>query len=234
MSIKSGFRAAFVIASLGLSWGQAGAAESAKAGAGGLYTYFQESTDGKSLGWSTCGSTGPTSGCYGAGTLQGFGNACAALSGPGGRLYVFDKQSLDANGEPTQEAALFVFRQSIEVSGDGQATVSFRQVKKAPLPLQGGATAHCFIAANAQDVVLGTDADGAIAWLDKKTNAVRPGASGAGKTSSITANEAGFVVIVNEDKSLAIYDQNSQLQQSGGTFTNNFVPNRLSGVQLGN
>lgn len=244
MSKKTGVYAGLLLAALGLSGGEAGAAEGAyadlrflgkaKAGAGSnLVTHFQNYSGGKNLAWTTCGTSGATSGCYGSGDLEGFGNACAVLSGPGGFLYVLDKQGLNAKGELTQTSALFVFRQAISETGDGLVSVSFRLAEKVSLPLTGGATVRCSMAANPQDVVIGTDKSTSVTFFDKKTHAVRSApAGGTGGVRSITANEAGYVVVTSLDDGLAIYDKDSQLQASGGTTAQTFVSNRLNAVEL--
>jgi hypothetical protein len=247
MSKKTGFCVGLLLAALGLAGGEAGAAEgaytdlrfvgqAAKAGSGSnLVTYFRNSSDGKSLAWTTCGNSGATSGCYGSGDLEGFGNACAVLSGPGNILYVLDKQSLNAKGELTQTPALFMFRQSITETGDGLVGVSFRLAKKVALPLTGGAEVRCSMAANAQDVVLGTDKSASVAFFDKKAHTVRnEPAGGTAGVRSITANEAGYVVVTSLDDGLAVYDKDSQLQISGGTTAQTFVSNKVNAVELTN
>jgi hypothetical protein len=203
------------------------------AGAGSsLFTSFENHPGAGFISWLTCGSTPTSSGCYGSGQLGGFGNACAMLSGTGGALYVMDRQGLDAKGNPTGATALLVYKQKIDETPDGVVSASIVLAGKFPLPVKGGARVKCFMAANAKDVVLGTDKDSRLVFFDKKTRDIRSeGGEGAYPVQSITANEAGYV-LVNLGDGFAVYGRDSVLQVSGGAVGQPLFPNKSNGVSL--
>jgi hypothetical protein len=151
------------------------------------------------VSWITCGSTQGSEGCYGSGSLNGYGHLCAVLedndiSKSGSynskqRLYFMDNNATGNN-----DVALHVLEKKITVS-DNYATTTFTKVDDVALPLTDGAA--CQIAANKVVILAGTTQSTNAAYIVKKTLAASSygGFSPPEQVTSITSDAAGYISV---------------------------------------
>lgn len=151
------------------------------------------------LNWITCGSIPGSSGCFGAGSVQGFGHLCAVLedkskSKSGSysskqRIYLMDN-----NATGKKDVVLHVFEKIIVVSGNSAST-AFNKVSDVSLPLTGSAT--CQAAANDAVIIAGTTTSTQAAYVVKKTLAASPfgGFSPPADVTAITSDALGYISV---------------------------------------
>jgi hypothetical protein len=170
-----------------------------------LYTSYYFSTGYQTVNWIVCGSTQETEGCYEFGSLGPFGAAGALIEGNPSTnaktstvtryLYVVDSAAGSGTG-----VALNVYKKTDVVSSTfDTTTVTF--VKTVSLPLTGGTTAICSMAANNGYLFIGTN-QSPIAVRVTKSNltieeigAFEPPIN----VTSITSDKYGFVTVTYGD-----------------------------------
>lgn len=181
-----------------------------------LYTSYFFGTAYQSATWIVCGSTAQTEGCFGSGSLGPFGQIGALLEGnqtvSGNtvtrHIYVVDV----ASGSSADSVVLYVYKKTdVVTASDDQTTVTL--LKQVTLPLTGGSTALCSMAANNGFLFIGTNLTSNGVRVQKSNLAMVTfgGFSPPMNVTSITADRYGYVAATF----------------SGGGFTGNieFGPN---------
>ena len=164
-----------------------------------LYTTYTLN-GGTSLGYSVCGSTLQTSGCYSSGSLGPLGKIGAMLEGPPStntktntvtrQIYVLDV----ANGTSGTGVALYVYRKTDTISPSFD-TVVVTLTNTIVLPLTGGSNTHAYMAANAGFLIIGTDQSGVIAKVARSKFIVTSFSPFSSNISAITSNKYGYVTV---------------------------------------
>jgi hypothetical protein len=187
-------------------------------------TYTLDSLD-QNVSWIVCGSTASSSGCYASGSLGPFGRAGALLEGnPSVNLstntvtraiYVVDIAS--ANG-----VVLYVYKKTDAVSSSFD-TVTVTLSKTVTLPLAGGSTALCSMAANNGFLFIGTDQSPQAVRVQKNNLTVTQvgGFSPPINVTAITANKYGYVTVTqghfsSGESGFSVFGPNGALQEDGG------------------
>jgi hypothetical protein len=170
--------------------------------------------------WLTCGSTSVSEGCYGSGTVSGFGNACAILSdGVTGistkfeqRIYVLDKNATGKN-----DAVLHVLTRQVYVDGSGFAHTKFTKAKDVSLPLTGGNGVRCFASDNAAIIATGTSKSTEAAIVNKSSLVASSygGFSPPADMIGITTDASGYITL-NFDGGFYLLGPDGSLQEDGG------------------
>lgn len=173
---------------------------------------------GSQFTWLTCGSTPEEEGCFGSGTVTGFGNICAVLEdaqhGHGStttqRIYVLDNQAAG------KSVALDVLDETIVVSQSGYATTTFSAVKSVALPLVAGG--KCQAAANSVAILAGTSKSTVASYIAKKTLVASAygGFSPPETVTSITADASGYIAVNFTDGFYLIGPDGSGEEDGGG------------------
>lgn len=166
-----------------------------------LYTSYYFGSGYQSVNWIVCGSTANTEGCYDAGGLGPFGEAGALIEGnPSVNyststvtrfVYVVDSAVGGGTG-----VALNVYKKTDVVSPTFDAT-TVTLIKTVSLPLTGGTSAICSMAANNGYLFIGTNQTPFAVRVQKSNLAVTQisGFSPPINVTSITSDKYGFVAI---------------------------------------
>jgi len=164
-------------------------------------TYTLDSLD-KSVSWIVCGSTVSTEGCYAAGNLGPFGRAGGLMEGNASvnlhtntvtrAIYIVDI----ASGRGGNGVVLYVYRKTDVVSSTSD-TVTVSLTKTIKLPLAGGSTALCSMAANNSFLFIGTDNSPQAVRVQKRNFTVTQvgGFSPPINVTAITADQYGYVTV---------------------------------------
>jgi hypothetical protein len=188
-----------------------------------LFTTYSLTTQDTFVSWIVCGSTVSSTGCYSNGSLGPFGRAGALLEGnPSVNLktntvtraiYVVDIGS---------NVVLYVYKKTDVVSSTyDTATVTLS--KTVILPLIGGSTALCSMAANNGFLFIGTDQSPQAVRVQKNNFTVTqlPGFSPPINVTAITADKYGYVTVTQGgfaggNNAFTVYGPNGNLQEDGG------------------
>jgi len=179
--------------------------------------------------WETCGSLQGDSGCFGGGTVNGYGNLCAVMedSEHPNNASVSSKQRiylLDNNATGKDDVVLHVLEKKIVVNGSSAQT-TFTDVTDVPLSIAGGQP--CQAAANKNIIAAGIASQNPqVALIDKNTLSVlprhfvgRPRPPGRHPTTpgmlSIQSDASGYISIVMND-TFEILDPKGQGEEEGG------------------
>jgi len=165
-----------------------------------LYTSYFSSSGYQNFGWVVCGSTQQSSGCYSSGSLGPFGRAGALIEGnPSTQgstvtraIYVVDIGS----GSGGNGVTLYVYKKTDTVTSSYDTAV-VTLTKTVSLPLIGGSTALCSMAANTGFLFIGTDQSPQAVRVQKSNLAVTQvgGFSPPINVSSITVDKYGYVTV---------------------------------------
>ena len=156
------------------------------------YTY-------QNLPWSLCGRNFNSSGCFVAGNLGPFGKADALIEG---NPKVVDASTIthpiyvvDTEAGRGTHVALYVYKETIIVKDPGASTVTL--IATVPLPLGGGGSAICSMAANDKFLFIGTNQTEYALRVRKSDLAVtKAGKWGLGATvSSMSSDKRGYITI---------------------------------------
>src|SRR5262249_26687424 len=141
-----------------------------------------------------------TEGCFGSGGLGPFGRAGALIEGNQSTqgntvsrfIYVVDI----AGGTGGNGVTLFVYKKTDTVTSSTD-TITIKLTRKIPLPLTGGSTALCSMAANNGFLFIGTDQSPQAVRVQKNNLAVTTigGFSPPINVSSITTDKYGYVTV---------------------------------------
>ncbi len=167
----------------------------------GLYTSYYFFNGFSNLSFSVCGYLPESDGCYGSGSFGPFGHVGAMVEGfatySGNsvqrRIYIVDT----ASGESGMGVTLYVYQKTDLITDAAYDHVSTKFETSIALPLLGGSTALCSMAANENFVFIGTN-QGPNAAIVKKGSWTITQAGGFSppiNVSSITTNDYGYVTV---------------------------------------
>ena len=207
---------------------------------------YQPFGNGESIQWGTiCFTEGYF--CDGGGTLTPFGHVCAMLQGKPDVTGDTTKTILyvmDGGGSPTSTVTLDLFLRTDTIADlfptNLTITTMIALLKSVPLPLLGGPTATCFMAANEKLIFAGTSQPSNAVGIERSAlYGPSPGVIIIGSplsplpVTSITADFAGYVTVntgTGDEANFYLYGPaGTVLIQGGGSP---FVPNALTGVSL--
>lgn len=194
------------------------AAAAADAPDANLVTTYALSADATRVGWTTCGHTAGSSGCYGSGNLGRFHRMCAMLQGApsiNGNLVSRQIFVLDSGADPSVGPRLSVYQRRDRV-GDVLVSSAVGLKARIDLPmLKPGAP--CFMAANDVTIYVGTGGSTNAVAIDRATQAVTaiPGFSPPMKVTGITADARGYVSVQFEN-GYYLYNPAGYMMQDGG------------------
>ena len=153
-----------------------------------------------SVSWIVCGSTQESEGCYASGSLGPFVAVGAMMEGlpiVSGSVVSRFIYVVDSGGTTVK---LYVYKKVDTVSAESDS-VSVTLTHTITLPLTGGSTAICSMAANPAFLFIGTDQSPQAVEVKKSTFAVTKvgGFSPPINVTSITADQYGYVTVTQGD-----------------------------------
>jgi hypothetical protein len=169
----------------------------------GLYTTYSFDNAFDIVYFSVCGGVPGSDGCYGGGSMQGFGHIAAmvesnpvvdtATSTVWRNVYILDDE---AGGGTSTAVSLSIYRLTTVVNGD-RATILTSKLQTINLPLIGGSKANAYMASNAGYLFIGTDQTPHAVRFAKTNHAVTQvgGITPAVNVSSITSDHYGYVTV---------------------------------------
>jgi hypothetical protein len=195
-----------------------------------LFTTYDMASNFQSVSWVVCGSTSQTEGCYASGSLGPFGKIGALMEGSPSTsgstvsrsIYVVDS----ASGTSGTGVTLNVYKKTDTVSASSD-TVSVTLSKSITLPLTGGSTALCSMAANSMFLYIGTDQSTEAAVVQKFTLKVTGAGAFSSGVTSITADSYGYVTIT-QGNGFAVYGPTGAFEEDGGGAE--FMLDTMNGV----
>jgi hypothetical protein len=165
-----------------------------------LFTTYSLSSGDQNVSLSVCGSLPGSEGCYGGAFLGPFGKIGALLEGnPSTKgntviraIYVLDI----ATGTTGADVSLSIYKKTDTISSSFD-TVAVTLLRTISLPLTGGSTAVCSMAANAGYLFIGTNQSPQGVEVKKSTGVVTVlgGFSPPINVTSITADQYGYVTV---------------------------------------
>lgn len=185
----------------------------------GLFTTYSLYSGQTTIDWVVCGSTQNSEGCYSSGQLGPFIAVGAILEGGASvkgdvvtrAIYVVDSGSADG-------VKLYVYKKVDTVTADyDTATVTL--IHDVILPLTGGSTAACSMAANKNFLFIGTDQSEQAAMVKKSNLAVTSVGEVPGNVVAITSDQYGYVTITNTGYNFTdftLFGPDGQLEEYGG------------------
>jgi hypothetical protein len=188
-----------------------------------LFTTYRLFSADQTVSWSVCGSTALSEGCYASGDLGPFGKAGALIEGNPSvnlstntvtrRIYVVDI----ASGSTGNGVVLYVYEKTDVVSSTSDK-VTVTLLKTVILPLSGGSTASCSMAANNGFLFIGTDqSQQAVSVGKSKLTVTQLGGYMPGNTvTAMTADKYGYVTINWGQYGFYVYGPNGTTQEDGG------------------
>jgi hypothetical protein len=189
-----------------------------------LYTTYTlySSNSQINLNWSVCGSTQETEGCYASGSLGPFVAVGAMMEGVpriNGDVVTRFIYVVDSGSE--NNVLLYVYKKVDTVSAESD-TVTVTLTHTVTLPLTGGSTAKCSMAANANYLFIGSDQSPQGVEVRKSTLQVTPlgGFSPPLNVVAITADQYGYVAVTQANSSgesaFSLFGLNGEEQEDGG------------------
>lgn len=166
-----------------------------------LYTSYFFGTGYQNISWVVCGSTANTEGCYDSGNLGPFGEAGALIEGNPSinyststvtrYVYVVDGAVGGGTG-----VALNVYKKTDVVTSTFDTT-TVTLIKTVSLPLTGGTSSICSMAANNGFLFIGTNQSPFAVRVQKSNLAVTQvgGFSPPINVTSITSDKYGFIAV---------------------------------------
>jgi hypothetical protein len=205
-----------------------------------LYTNYFFGSNYQSLTLVVCGSTAQTSGCYGSAGLGPFGKVGAMIEGNPSynlktktvtrRIYIVDI----AAGSSGTGVTLYVYKKTDVITASFDA-VSVSLQTTVSLPLTGGSTAVCSMAANNGFLFIGTNQTAQAVRVQKNNLSVATigGFSPPVNVTSITSNSYGYVTVTfggftsGEDGFYAFGPNGGDVEDGGGA---EFMLSTVSGL----
>jgi hypothetical protein len=167
----------------------------------GVFTQYEFASDFSSVYFTVCGYLPQSDGCYGSGSFGPFGHVGAILEGdPTTKgdsvergIYIVDV----AGGVSGKEVILYRYLKTDTITGGSYDTVTTQFTHKLSLPLVGGSSVRCSMAANSGFVLIGTDQSTQAVMLTKGSLDIQTisGFSNAPTVTSITADAYGYVTV---------------------------------------
>lgn len=193
---RSGVQALTLLLSYGLSTiGSAAPAPDA-----GLFNGYELDSTYTNITLYICGSVPGSEGCYGSGELGPFGHVGAlveSVAHTAGNVVTHNIYVVDvAAGASGADVMLYryILTNTVQPPND---SISYRLVKKIPLPLTGGPDVRCSLAANGGFLFVGTDKSASVVRVAKNGYAIASfvEASNNPTVAAITADANGFVLV---------------------------------------
>jgi hypothetical protein len=193
-----------------------------------LFTTYTASS--QNVSWIVCGSTQQTEGCYASGGLGSFGRVGALMeSGASTKVNVVTRAIylVDvASGTNGTGVTLYIYKKTDTVTSSTD-TVSVTLSKTITLPLTGGSTAQCFMAANGTILFIGTDQSAFAVEVQKFNFKVTQVGAFSTPVSGITADNYGYVT-VNQGNGFAVFGPTGGIMEDGGGTQ--FMLNTITGA----
>jgi len=168
----------------------------------GLYISFFTGAGYQNVTWVVCGSTAQTEGCYDSGSLGPFGRAGAMIEGNPAvnvstntvtrAIYVVDIGA----GSSGNGVKLNVYKRTDVITSTFDTT-TITLTRTITLPLTGGSTALCSMAANTGFLFIGTDQSPSGVRVQKNNLAVTQigGFDPPINVTGVTADKYGYVTM---------------------------------------
>ncbi|MGA7401698.1 MAG: hypothetical protein WBW38_16890 [Candidatus Sulfotelmatobacter sp.] len=172
-----------------------------------------------SVNWVVCGSTAETEGCYASGSLGPFVGVGAMLeSNPSVKGDVVTREIYVVDSGSADSVKLYVYKKTDTVSTETD-TVVVTLAKTVTLPLTGGSTALCSMAANSKFLFIGTNQSNQAVEVKKSTFAMTEigGFSPPSGVTSITSDQYGYVTVTQGDAFTVLGPDGSFQEDGGGT-----------------
>jgi hypothetical protein len=194
--LRSGVQALTLLLSCGLS----SIGSAAPAPDAGLFNGYELDSTDTNITLYICGSLPGSEGCYGSGELGPFGHVGAmveSIAHTVGNVVTHNIYVVDvAAGTSGTDVVLYryILTNTVQPPND---SISYRLVKKFPLPLTGGLDVRCSLASNAGFLFVGTDKSASVVRVAKSGYAIASfaGASNNPTVAAITADANGFVLV---------------------------------------
>jgi hypothetical protein len=200
-----------------------------------LYTTYSAFVSGgqTSIDWTVCGSTQDDEGCYDFGTIGPFVGVGSMLEGdPSVNGNVVTRLIYVVDSGSATSVKLYVYRKVDTVTADfDTTTVTLARTVK--LPLTGGSTALCSMAANKGFLFIGTNQSPQGVAVKKSTLGVTTlgGFSPPLNVLAITADQYGYVTVTQgnfggDDAFTVFGPDGAEVEDGGG---NNFMLDTMQG-----
>jgi hypothetical protein len=191
-----------------------------------LFTTYSLFSGEQTLDWIVCGSTAGSSGCYASGSLGPFGKIGAMIEGnptiSGSTvtrmIYVVDI----AAGTGGTGVTLYSYKKTDTVSSTSD-TVTVTLSKTVSLPLAGGASAVCSMAATPTLLFIGTNQSVQAVTVKKSTlTATQVGTYILGiNVTGITVDKYGYVTVTqggftSGSNGFSVFNSTGVAQEDGG------------------
>jgi hypothetical protein len=191
-----------------------------------LFTTYSLFSGDQTLDWMVCGSTTSSSGCYASGSLGPFGKIGAMIEGNPSTsgstvtrmIYVVDI----AAGTSGTGVTLYAYKKTDTVSSTSD-TVTVTLSKTVSLPLTGGASAVCSMAATPTLLFIGTNQSVQAVTVKKSTlTATQVGTYILGiNVTSITVDKYGYVTVTqggftSGSNGFSVFNSTGVAQEDGG------------------
>jgi hypothetical protein len=185
------------------------------------YTIYSNNSQ-FTVDWSVCGSTQQSEGCYASGSLGPFAAVGAMMEGdPRVNGDVVTRAIYVVDSGSANNVLLYVYKKVDTVSSESD-TVTVTLVHTVSLPLTGGSSAKCSMAANANYLFIGSDQSPQGVEVRKSTLAVTklPGFSPPLNVIAITADQYGYVAVTQAnsggESAFTLFGLNGADQEDGG------------------
>jgi hypothetical protein len=180
-----------------------------------LYTTYSGNLS--NVNWVVCGSTADTEGCYASGSLGPFVGIGAMLeSNPSVNGNVVTREIYVVDSGSADSVKLYVYKKTDTVTAETD-TVVVTLSKTVTLPLTGGSTALCSMAANTRFLFIGTNQSAQAVEVRKSNFTISEigGFSPPSNVTSITSDEYGYVTVTQGDV-FTVLGPDGTLQEDGG------------------
>jgi hypothetical protein len=206
----------------------------------GLYTTYSFYNGFVTVDWVVCGQTHGWYGCYSSGSLGPFGNVGALMEGNPSTngntvtraLYIVDV----GTGSGVNAIKLYIYKK-VDTITPPNDSVTITLTKTVQLPLVGGTSTSCFMAANSSFLFIGTNQSPQAVSVKKSNFAVTQlfeGAVGV-NVSSITTDKYGDVTVTQGNGvgnppvfAFAVFGPNGELEEDGGGAS--YILNTATGL----
>jgi hypothetical protein len=191
-----------------------------------LFTTYSLFSGTQNLDWIVCGATTGSSGCYASGGLGPFGKIGAMIEGNPSTsgnivtrmIYVVDV----AAGTSASNVILYVYKKTDTVTSSND-TVTVTLTRSVKLPLTGGNSANCFLAATPTILFIGTDQGDQAVEVKKASLSVTPVSVYivGPPVTNITIDKYGYVTVTQGNFSsfpngFSVFNSVGQAQEDGG------------------
>jgi hypothetical protein len=183
-----------------------------------LFTTYRLLSGGgqTNVSWVVCGSTQETFGCYASGSLGPFVGVGAMLESDAavkGDVVTRDIYVVDSGSTTVK---LYVYKKVDTVTSESDS-VTVTLERTITLPLTGGSTVLCSMAANSKFLFIGTDQDELAAMVQKSTFAItQVGDIDAPGVTSITSDQYGYVTVTLGTSGFTVFGPSGEAQEDGG------------------